>query len=120
MSSRRPTRKEATGSDHALGAFALLFAINAALGLACLGMAAAGVLIAQHGFWRALVGALLVLAGLAGTAFFAGGIFDDYRTTGVSFRREAANVWRRLRRRPGGREQFASQRFTRNGARRRP
>lgn len=60
----------------------------------------------------AAVGVLLALFGAAGAAIVVAGMHHALRTTGVSFRREAANAWRRLRRRPGGRQSFASQRFT--------
>lgn len=113
-----PVRKEDVGTERALSAFLLLFAVNAVLGLACLGMATGGVLIAREGGWSVLVRLLLLAGGLGGAIFFAGGVWTDYRETGVSFRREAANAWRRLRRRPGGRQQFASQRFTGNARRR--
>jgi hypothetical protein len=98
------------------GFFVLVFGAGAA-GFAWL---------ALSGHWRSpfeLAGWIVLEAlALTGVAFFADGIRRDLRQVGWTARGELRSLvgrWRRSSARPGGRESFASQRFTGNARRRR-
>ena len=98
------------------GFFALLFA--AAL--------AGFVYLVVVGWWRSplelLVAAVLIATAAIAAVFCLEGIRHDLREVGWTARGELRALGNRIRRsssRPAGRESFASQRFTRNGSRRR-
>jgi len=118
MSGKR--KRGARDAETARGAFGALLVLNIALALLAAllaaGAAVAGVLV---GGWALLLGGFGAVSIGIVAVFFAAGVVYDYRATGFSFRREAANAWRRWRRQGGGRQTFASQRFTGKRRRRR-
>lgn len=120
--SRQRRQREVESAPASTIAFWTL-ALHGVFVLVFLGVIAGFAYLVGVGWWSSPldvgVAVILSAAALVGLAFVVDGIRRDLRAAGWSARGELRELGRRLRRRRGGREQFAAQRFTGNARRRR-
>jgi hypothetical protein len=117
--SRRRRQEAAATPASALAFWSVL--VNGAAVLLFAASLAGFVYLVVIGWWASplelALAAVLAFAAIAGAAFFLDGIRRDLKDIGWGARGELREAGRRFRRRTGGRESFASQRFTGNSRR---